>query len=68
MASPDPDIGGDIPGTAENPFLASAFWYSDALAAQGRTAEGRKLFENLLACRNRLGLLSGCIVANTNEL
>ena len=68
MASPDLDIGGDIPGRGENSFPVSLFWYIDALAAQGRTAEAREPFENMLACRNHLGLLSGCIGANTNEL
>jgi GH15 family glucan-1,4-alpha-glucosidase len=61
-------VDADDSGAPENSFLASTFFYIDALAAQGRTAEAREPFENMLACRNHLGLLSGCIDANTNEL
>ena len=34
------------------------FWYIDALIASGARDEARELFENMLACRNHLGLLS----------
>ena len=55
-------------GEPENAFVACTFWYIDALVAQGRTVEARELFENVLACRNHLGLLSEDINPETNEL
>jgi GH15 family glucan-1,4-alpha-glucosidase len=55
-------------GSPENAFIVCTFWYIDALIAQGRTAEARELFENMLACRNHLGLLSEDINPETNEL
>jgi GH15 family glucan-1,4-alpha-glucosidase len=55
-------------GEPENAFLACTFWYIDALIAQGRTVAARELFENVLACRNQLGLLSEDINPETNEL
>ncbi|HEX9808195.1 MAG TPA: glycoside hydrolase family 15 protein [Alphaproteobacteria bacterium] len=45
-------------GTPQTAFLVCTFWYIDALAALGRGEEARALFENLLARRNPLGLLS----------
>ncbi len=45
-------------GHPETTFTICTFWYIDALAAIGQLAEARKLFENLLSCRNHLGLLS----------
>jgi GH15 family glucan-1,4-alpha-glucosidase len=48
--------------------MVCTFWYIDALIAQRRTAEGRELFENMLACRNSLGLLSEDISPDTHEL
>jgi GH15 family glucan-1,4-alpha-glucosidase len=44
------------------------FWYIDALIAQERIAEARELFENMLACRNHLGLLSEDINPENKEL
>jgi len=55
-------------GSPENAFIICTFWYIDALIAQGRTGEARELFENMLACRNRLGLLSEDINPTTKEL
>jgi GH15 family glucan-1,4-alpha-glucosidase len=55
-------------GKPENAFIICTFWYIDALIAQGRTAEARELFENMLACRNHLGLLSEDINPTTKEL
>ena len=55
-------------GSPENAFIICTFWYIDALIAQGRTAEARELFENMLACRNHLGLLSEDINPTTKEL
>ena len=54
-------------GTPENAFLVCTFWYIDALAAIGRRDEARALFENVLACRNRLGLLAEDIDPVTRE-
>jgi GH15 family glucan-1,4-alpha-glucosidase len=55
-------------GKPENAFIICIFWYIDALIAQGRMAEARELFENMLACRNHLGLLSEDINPTTKEL
>ena len=54
-----------VPTTA---FTVCTFWYVDALAAAGRRAEARALFERLLACRTRLGLLSEDLDPATGEL
>ncbi|MBL8380651.1 MAG: glycoside hydrolase family 15 protein [Burkholderiales bacterium] len=50
--------GEDDFGAPQNAFLVCTFWYIDALASLGRRDEARRLFENLLACRTRLGLLA----------
>ena len=55
-------------GMPETAFTVCTFWYIDALAAIGRRDEARALFENLLACRNHVGLLSEDIDPRTNEL
>ena len=54
-------------GHPENAFLACTFWYINALAAIGRTADARELFEHVLTCRNRHGLLAEHIDPVTNE-
>lgn len=54
-------------GAPENAFLVCTFWYINALAALGRRDEARGLFENLLACRNRHGLLAEHIDPRTRE-
>jgi GH15 family glucan-1,4-alpha-glucosidase len=54
-------------GTPETAFLICTFWYVDALAAIGRREDARALFETLLACRNRLGLLSEDVDPVTRE-
>jgi GH15 family glucan-1,4-alpha-glucosidase len=61
-AAPD-DFG--APSTA---FSVCTFWYVEALAACGRREEARELFENMLARRNRLGLLSEDLDPATGEL
>lgn len=55
-------------GAPQNAFLACTYWYIDAIAALGRREEARALFENLLACRNRHGLLAEHIDPVTREL
>jgi GH15 family glucan-1,4-alpha-glucosidase len=54
-------------GTPSNAFLVCTFWYINALAAIGDRDEARKIFEYLLACRNRHGLLAEHIDPNTRE-
>ncbi|HEV7489928.1 MAG TPA: glycoside hydrolase family 15 protein [Rhodanobacteraceae bacterium] len=55
-------------GAPETSFAVCTFWYADALAATGRVDEARALFEQLLAVRNPLGLLSEDIEPGTGEL
>ncbi|MDO3382759.1 glycoside hydrolase family 15 protein [Gilvimarinus algae] len=55
-------------GTPENAFTICSFWYIDALASAGRTDEARELFEELLAKRNHLGLMSEDLDPKTGEL
>jgi len=55
-------------GTPITAFLVCAFWYVDALAAVGRREEARAIFEQMLARRNHLGLLSEDVDAATGEL
>ncbi|MGH7673913.1 MAG: glycoside hydrolase family 15 protein [Gemmatimonadales bacterium] len=54
-------------GTPENAFLVCTFWYINALAALGRREEARSLFQQVLACRNRHGLLAEHIDPRTRE-
>ena len=60
--------GEDDFGKPQVAFNACTFWYIDALALLGRKDEARKLFENMLALRNPLGLLSEDIDHVTGEL
>ena len=55
-------------GTPHNAFNICTFWYIDALSRVGRTDEAREIFENMLACRTRLGLLSEDTDPTSNEL
>jgi len=55
-------------GKPQVAFNACTFWYIDALTFLGRTSEARELFENMLASRNSLGLLSEDIDPATGEL
>jgi len=55
-------------GAPDNAFLLCTFWYIDALAAVGRREEARDLFENILARRNHVGLLSEDVDPRTGEL
>jgi GH15 family glucan-1,4-alpha-glucosidase len=54
-------------GKPENAFVVCTFWYIYALVALGRTAEARTLFEHMLRCRNRHGLLAEHIDPRTGE-
>ena len=54
-------------GEPENAFLVCTFWYINALAALGEREEARALFENVLACRNRHGLLAEHIDPRSRE-
>jgi GH15 family glucan-1,4-alpha-glucosidase len=55
-------------GHPKNAFLLCTFWYIDALASVGRREEALELFNNLLARRNHVGLLSEDIDTVTGEL
>jgi GH15 family glucan-1,4-alpha-glucosidase len=55
-------------GMPETSFTICSFWYVEALAAIGRADEARALFEQLLARRNPLGLLSEDVHPETGEL
>ncbi len=55
-------------GLPESAFIVCSFWYVDALHALGREEEARALFEKLLSCRNRHGLLSEDLDPRTGEL
>jgi GH15 family glucan-1,4-alpha-glucosidase len=54
-------------GEPSNAFLICTFWYINALSALGRRDEARALFERLLACRNRHGLLAEHIDPKSGE-
>jgi GH15 family glucan-1,4-alpha-glucosidase len=55
-------------GVPHNAFNVCTFWYVNALAMVGRTADARAAFERLLACRNHVGLLSEDLDVRTGEL
>lgn len=55
-------------GQPETAFNICTFWYINALAEIGRTDEARELFEAMLKCRTRLGLLSEDVDAHNGEL
>jgi GH15 family glucan-1,4-alpha-glucosidase len=55
-------------GVPETAFNICTFWFIEALAAVGRADEARELFENMLARRNRAGLLSEDLDPETGEL
>jgi GH15 family glucan-1,4-alpha-glucosidase len=44
--------------TGEGAFLLCTFWLADNYALMGRTADARRIFENLLSIRNDVGLLA----------
>jgi GH15 family glucan-1,4-alpha-glucosidase len=55
-------------GAPQNAFLVCSFWFVDALAVTGRREEARALFQGLLGCRNRHGLLAEHVDPSTREL
>ena len=60
-------IAPDDFGAPETSFTICTFWYIDALAAIGRRDEARELFEQVLARRNPLGLLSEDLAFDSGE-
>jgi len=55
-------------GEPETAFNICTFWYINALAEIGRKDEARALFEEMLKCRTRLGLLSEDLDVRTGQL
>ncbi len=55
-------------GTPETAFNFCAFWRVDALARVGRIDEARDYFEQLLAFRNQVGLMSEDTCPTTGEM
>jgi hypothetical protein len=55
-------------GEPETAFNICTFWYINALAEIGREDEARGLFEEMLRCRTRLGLLSEDLDVRSGEL
>lgn len=55
-------------GKPANAFNICTFWYIEALALMGRTDEARAIFDAMLDCRNKVGLLSEDIDPATQEL
>lgn len=55
-------------GEPENAFTVCTFWFVDALVAIGRRDEARQIYEELIACRNSLGILSEDVNTTTKEL
>ncbi|HLA28843.1 MAG TPA: glycoside hydrolase family 15 protein [Syntrophales bacterium] len=54
-------------GAPENAFIVCTYWYIYALVALGRSDEARPLFENLLARRNRHGLIAEHLDVRSGE-
>ena len=55
-------------GKPQTAFTACTFWHIDALARIGRKDEARAMFEDVLAHRNHLGILSEDIDVAKGEL
>ncbi|MFI5310003.1 MAG: glycoside hydrolase family 15 protein [Gemmatimonadales bacterium] len=54
-------------GEPQNAFLVCTLWYINALASLGLRDAARELFEKVLACRNRHGLLAEHVDPRTRE-
>lgn len=54
-------------GKPTNAFVVCTFWYINALAAIGERDQARALFEHVLTCRNKHGLLAEDIDPETCE-
>jgi GH15 family glucan-1,4-alpha-glucosidase len=61
-------VAADDFGVPTMAFTACTFWFIDALARAGETAEARELFDDLLGKCNRLGMLSEHIDPGSGEL
>ena len=61
-------VAADDFGAPTMAFTACTFWYVDALTRAGEHGEARELFDELIAHRNRLGLLSEDLDPKTGEL
>lgn len=55
-------------GEPETAFTACTFWLIDALSRAGRRDDARQIFDDVLAHRNHLGLLSEGLHVETGEL
>ncbi len=55
-------------GRPQTAFTACTFWHIDALARIGRREEARAMFEDVLAHRTSLGLLSEDVDTSSGEL
>jgi GH15 family glucan-1,4-alpha-glucosidase len=55
-------------GVPEVAFSVCTFWYVNALHAIGRCEEAREMFEELLARRNHVGLMSEDLAPDSGEL
>ena len=55
-------------GRPDSAFIVCTLWWILALANTGETERARKLFENILGCRNHLGLLSEDVSIDGKEL
>jgi pentatricopeptide repeat protein len=55
-------------GRPETAFNVCSFWRIDALSRMGRAEEARAIFEQLLACRNHVGLMSEDTAPSSREL
>jgi GH15 family glucan-1,4-alpha-glucosidase len=55
-------------GEPESAFTVCTLWYIECLARLGRKEEARALFQDILAARNPLGLLSEGLHLDTGEL
>jgi len=61
-------VAADDFGAPTMAFTACTFWYVDALARAGELGEARELFDDLIAHRKRLGLLSEDLDPRTGAL